>query len=324
MAYWKENITILDTEKVTLPNNNPKKPYYNPSLCWHNGKLVISIRSSTWTRDEHGNQATILGTLHSDIILGEIDPVTFKAKNLRKLEYSGDLHPYIKNSGMEDVRLFVRDNKIHAIGVCMSKNDRNGSTVHLAHGVIEGDKLVFKELLKKPYPNRIEKNWIPPELPTKAFDFIYSPTQTIKNGVLSDGIEYHGRVHGGSQAIKWEDGYLSFVHKIHKLRQDWNGNFQYVNYAMKYDKSGRATHISKGFLLLGDNQVEFLSGMVLHEGKFIVSVGVGDSKVVLARIDPSRLAFEPFDPIQEPIRIYFDGERELATAKEYKPVFPVE
>lgn len=313
MSSWKEDIELLKAQTKVLPDNNPKKPYYNPSLCWHDGKLLISIRSSTWTRDDHGAMAVLLDKLHTDVLLGEVDPKTLEVKNLRKLEYAGDVHPFIQNIGMEDARIFVRDGKVHAMGVCMSKDDRTGSSVHIAHGIIEGDKLVFEELLKKPHPERIEKNWTPPEVPTDAFDYIYSPTQTIKNGVLSGEPEYHGRVHGGSQAIRWEGGWLSFVHKIHKLRHDWNGFHQYVNYAMKYNDKGIATHISQGFLLFGDNQVEFISGMVKLDDKFLVSMGVGDTHCALAVIDPNSLRFQEFNPLQEPIRIYFNQQPVLAT-----------
>lgn len=304
MASWKENIEILPARTIVVPDNNPKKPYYNPSICWYRGKLIIVIRSSTWTRDEHGSIAQVLGKLHTDIIMGEVNPKTLKVTGLHKLEYAGRVHPFIQNIGMEDARIFVRDNKLHAIGVCMAKDDRRGESVHIAHGIIEGDKLVFQELLTKPHPERIEKNWTVPEEPTDKFDYIYSATQTLKNGVLTGTPEYHGRVHGGSQAIKWEDGYLSFVHKIHKLRHDWNGFHQYVSYAMKYDGNGIATHISQGFLLFGNNQVEFISGLVMNNDKFLVSLGVGDTYCALATIDPAVLRFQTFDPQAEPIRIY--------------------
>jgi len=307
MTSWKEDIVILPAKTVILPDNNPKKPYYNPSICWYKDKLVIAIRSSTWTRDEHGSKARILGKLHTDIIFGEIDPKTLKVKGLRKLEYAGKVHPFVQNIGLEDARLYVRDGEIHAMGVCMSKDDRRGESVHIAHGIIKNDRLFFQELLTKPHPERIEKNWTPPETPTNKFDYIYSPTQTIKNGVLAGGPEYHGRVHGGSQTIAWEGGWLSFVHRIHKLRHDWDGFHQYVNYAMKYDKNGTATEISQGFLLFGDNQVEFISGLVMNNDKFLVSLGVGDSKAVLATIDPKVLQFQPFDHKIEPIRIYFNN-----------------
>lgn len=315
MASWKENITILPAKTVILPDNNPKKPYYNPSICWHKNKLMIAIRSSTWTRDPHGSRAQILGKLHTDIIFGELDLKTLKAKGLRKLQYAGDVHPFVRDIGLEDARLFVREDKIHAIGVCMNGTDRRGQTVHIAHGIIEDDQLIFQELLTKPYPERMEKNWTVPELPTPRFDFIYSPTQTIKNGILSGEPEYHGRTHGGSQAIKWGDGYLSFVHRIHRLHHEWNGFDQYVNYAMKYDKNGIATEISQGFLLFGNNQVEFISGLVMLGNKFLVSLGVGDRYCALAIIDPKDLQFEYFNPVQEPIRIYFNGQSVLTTTQ---------
>lgn len=308
---WKEDIVVLPAKTIVLPENNPKKPYYNPSVCWHNDKLMLSIRSSTWTRGEHGSMAQTLGDLHTDIIYGELNPKTLKAKNLRKLAYAGKVHPFVRDIGLEDVRLYVREGIVHAVGVCMSKTDRTGSSVHIAHGTIEGDKLVFQELLTKPHPERIEKNWTPPEIATDKFDYIYSPTQTIKDGVLSGELEYHGRVHGGSQAIPWEGGYLSFVHKIHRLRQEWAGFHQYINYAMKYDENGHATEISQGFLLFGDNRVEFISGLVMLDDKFLVSLGVGDAHCALAVIDPKDLQFHEFDPLQEPIRIYFNGQQDI-------------
>lgn len=311
MPSWKEDIELLQADIKVLPDTNPKKPYYNPSICWFEDKLMIAIRSSTWTRGNHGAKAILLGKLHTDVMYGELDPVTLKTKNLRKLEYAGKVHPFIQNIGMEDARIFVRDGKVHAIGVCMSKDDRRGESVHIAHGIIEGDKLVFQELLTKPHPERIEKNWTPPEVPTDKFDYIYSPTQTIKDGILSGQMEYHGRVHGGSQAIPWGDGWLSFVHKIHKLHHTWDGFHQYVNYAMKYDASGKATHISQGFLLFGNNQVEFVSGLVGLDDKLLISVGVGDYYCALAKVDPRVLRFEEFSPVQEPIRIYFNGQRQV-------------
>lgn len=313
MSSWKEDIELLPAVTKVLPDNNPKKPYYNPSICWHDGKLIIVIRSSTWTRDDHGAMAKMLGPLHTDVMMGELNPATLEVKGLRKLEYAGKVHPFIQNIGMEDARIYSRPDGLHAMGVCMSKEDRRGESVHIAHGIIEGDKLIFKELLTKPHPERIEKNWTPPEVATDAFDYIYSPTQTIKDGVLSGELEYHGRVHGGSQALPWGDGYISFVHKIHKLRHDWNGFHQYVNYAMKYDASGRATHISQGFLLFGDNQVEFISGAAMVGNDFLVSMGVGDTHCALATISPKLLRFQEFNPVQEPIRIYFNQQPVLAT-----------
>jgi predicted GH43/DUF377 family glycosyl hydrolase len=301
---------MLPAEKVILPQNDPLKPYYNPSLARYKGKLLISIRSSTWTLGKNGGgQKIIGGKLHTDVILGEVDEETLTAKNLKKLTYSGNIHEYIANIGLEDARLFARDDKLYAIGVCMSKEDRRGETVHIAKGEIKGNKLIFEELLTKPWPTRTEKNWTIPEVPSRYFDYIYSPTHVLKDGKLLGEHEYHGLLHGGSQAIKWEDGWLSFQHKVFRSNAVVSGTVrQYVSYAIKYNAEGFATEISQGFILFGTNAVEFISGLVLSQGKLLVSLGIGDAHCALALIDPADLRFKPFDYKDEAIRIYFNKD----------------
>jgi len=304
MSSWKEIITILPAKKIILPQNDPLKPYYNPSLARYRDKLLISIRSSTWTLGEHGNgQEIIGGKLHTDILLGEVDEKNLTVSNLVKLKYAGNVHEYIQNIGLEDVRLFVRNATLYAMGVCMSKEDRQGESVHIAQGKITDNELIFGELVPKPHPERIEKNWTVPEVANKFFDYIYSPTQILKDNKLLGDHEYHGLLHGGSQAIKWEDGWLSFQHKVHRAHMVDTRSFrQYCSYAVKYDKYGFATHISQGFLLFGDNHVEFIAGLVLNQGKFLVSLGIGDAQSALALIDPADLVFHEYKWNEEPIR----------------------
>jgi hypothetical protein len=189
----------------------------------------------------------------------------------------------------------------------MDKYQRYGANVHIALGEVRGDNLFFTELVQKPFPERTEKNWTVPDVATDAFDFIYSPTQVLKDGKLLGDTEYHGILHGGSQAIKWEDGWLSFQHKVFRSNVVISGTVrQYVSYAVKYNAKGFATEISEGFVLFANNVVEFISGLVLSEGKFLVSLGIGDAKCGLALIDPKDLKFKPFDVKDEPIRIYFN------------------
>lgn len=268
----------------------------------------MSIRSSTWTLGpQGGGQMIIGGKLHTDVLIGEVDEKTLNVTNITKLKYAGKIHPYIENIGLEDARLFVRDNKLYAMGVCMSKEDRRGESVHIAVGEIKGDKLLFGELITKPHPERVEKNWTVPAEPSPLFDYIYSPTQVLKDGKLLGEPEYHGILHGGSQAIKWEDGWLSFQHRVFRSNVVVPKTVrQYVSYAVKYNAEGFATEISQGFLLFANNAVEFISGLVVSNDKFLVSLGIGDAKCALAVIDPKDLRFEPFDIRDEAIRIYFN------------------
>jgi predicted GH43/DUF377 family glycosyl hydrolase len=307
---WKENIELLPSTKIILPQNNPEKPYYNPSLARHKGKLVISIRSSTWTLGPNGGgQRIIGGKLHTDVIIGEVDEKELTVSNLKTLKYAGNVHEYIENIGLEDARLFVRNDKLYAIGVCMSKEDRRGESVHIARGEIKDTELVFEELVSKPHPERVEKNWTVSDTQSPLFDYIYSPTQVLKDGKLLGDHEYHGLLHGGSQAIKWEDGWLSFQHKVFRSNAVVDGTVrQYVSYAVKYNAEGFATAISRGFILFANNAVEFISGLVLSQDKFLVSLGIGDAQCALALIDPADLKFQPFDYKDEAIRIYFNPQ----------------
>jgi hypothetical protein len=268
----------------------------------------MSIRSSTWTLGpQGGGQLVIGGKLHTDVLIGEVNEKTLSVSNITKLKYAGKVHPYIENIGLEDARLFVRDDKLYAIGVCMDKYQRYGANVHIALGEIRGNELFFTELVKKPYPERTEKNWTVPDVATDAFDFIYSPTQVLKDGKLLGDTEYHGILHGGSQAIKWEDGWLSFQHRVFRSNVVVPKTArQYVSYAIKYDKNGFATDISQGFILFAINAVEFISGLVLNDDKLLVSLGIGDAECGLALIDPKDLKFKPFEIKDEPIRIYFN------------------
>lgn len=307
MNTWRENIEILPSIKAILPQNNPKKPYYNPSLVRYKGKLLISIRSSTWTLTPDGAIGKTIGdVLHSDVLLGEVDEEKLTTCDLVRLKYAGNVHQYIKNIGLEDARLYVRNNKLYATGVCMSKNDGIGAHVYIAQGEIKNKELCFGKLVPKPHPERIEKNWTIPDVATDAFDYIYSPTQVLKDNKLVGEHEYHGLLHGGSQAIKWEDGWLSFQHKIHRVKyDDQAGLRQYVSYAIKYDKNGFAREISQGFLLFGNNKVEFISGLVLgKDGKLLVSLGLGDACCVLAKIDYKDLIFKEYRWDEEAIRAY--------------------
>lgn len=304
---------MLPAQITILPDNNPKKPYYNPSLVRYKGKLLISIRSSTWTLGPGGRYTSLTqNKLHTDVLLGELDEKTMKVTGLRKLTYKGKSNEYIENTGLEDARLFVRDGRLFVIGCCMSDTNRIAETVFMAIGEVKGDELWMEDVMPKPYADRIEKNWTPPEVATDKFDFIYSPTQTIKDNVLKGDIEYHGLLHGGSAALQWEDGWLTFQHKVHRAQlPGTTGLRQYCNYAIKHNADGIATEISQGFLLFADNCVEFISGAVkTTDGKLLVGMGYGDAQAVLAVINPADLHFEPFDPRSEPIRAYLPDNRQ--------------
>lgn len=275
--------------------DDPAMRHFNPSIAWHNGKLKIAIRSCNFAVERHGQWYFRDGTAYSrtDVLYGDLDPDTLKVSNLKKLELSDNSPKNIKLAGLEDVRLFSRKDGMHAIGF---ESDRLTRSLHnasasLAEYLINGKELVYLRTLEKPDREVVEKNWSPTDLLSNDFEFTYSPTQVWDDGKVI-GKPYTGNIHGGSQLLwQTDDTYLSLVHE--KIADRRYGNvydkFVYYTYLASHDKQGIITKLSKPFRFGTHENIEFASGMVEHDGDFIISLGIRDAKFALARIKKQTL-----------------------------------
>ena len=129
----------------------------------------------------------------------------------------------------------------------------------------------------------MEKNWSPPTIPSRTFDYIYSPTQVVLDNKVY-GPHYSGLTHGGSQVLPYRDGWIRLAHQvinIGKVTHRW-----YASVAERMDYSGRVTHNSQffdfgtGWRPQIQESVEFISGAVWSSGKegqeLLVSYGLRD------------------------------------------------
>lgn len=279
--------------------DDPAMRYFNPSLAWHDGQLYISIRSCNFAVDHKGKWYLRDGSAYSktDVLVGKLNEETLKVHDLVKLELSKDSPTRILVSGLEDVRLFSRKDGLHAIGF---ESDRLTRSLHnasakMAEYVIDGNKLKYLRSLEKPDTKVVEKNWSPTDVPSKNFDFTYSPTQTWKDGKVL-GQKYAGIIHGGTQLIRQKDGsYLSLVHdkKLDpKFRRMDNGTYDkyiYHTYLARHDQDGIITHLTKPFTFGTLENIEFAAGMVEHNDDLLISFGIRDCKYGIARISKEKL-----------------------------------
>lgn len=282
--------------------DDPAMRYMNPSLAFHDGKLKIAIRSCNFAVEPKGKWYFRDGSTYSktDVIYGDVDPDTLKVANLKKLKLSDNSPTRIKVAGLEDVRLFSRKDGMHAIGF---ESDRLTRSLHnrsasLAEYLIRGDELVYLRTLEKPYPDVVEKNWSPTDIPSDLFDFTYSDSQVWKDGKLI-GQPTRTEIHGGSQLLKQKDGYISLVHEK-KVEQVINrpyrrvqgqiyDKFVYYTYLAKHDEQGIVTQLSKPFRFGTYENIEFASGMVEYNGDLIISLGIRDCKYALVKIAKEKL-----------------------------------
>lgn len=289
------DLQSLGCRLVVYPDfNTESMPCYNPSIAFHDGELKIAVRQCNFTTLRHKNWTFLDERIYSKsfVLLGTVDPDTLEVFDLQTLKLGIDTPIETRIAGLEDVRLFSRDDGLHAIGF---EVDRVTPVYYkksgMAEYLIKGDTLHYKRTLVKPDADRVEKNWQPADVACKNFDFTYSPTEVWKSGKII-GKPYDGEIHGGSQLLLQSDG--SYLSLVHKKTPDYRygrvyDRFIYVTYLARHNAQGIITEITRPFNFGTHENIEFASGMVEHDGHFIVSLGIRDAKFALARIERHKL-----------------------------------
>lgn len=229
------------------------------------------------------------------LYVGKLDEKTFKITGLKQIKQAKKYHGF--QWDIEDVRLFWRKDGIHGIGVILPVED-GGYKARQAEILIDYEKGTYTLLKDHGRPKGcMEKNWSPPETPTDSFDFAYSLSETIKDGVLT-GEDNHLAIHNGTKLLPYEDGYIQIAHVACGVK----GERTYAQVAVKRDSAGITTHISQMFHLdVGwraklEETIEFISDMVWSTDKvgeeLLVVAGVKDEITGLCRIPVDKFIWD--------------------------------
>lgn len=276
--------------------------HYNPGLARDNtGNTWISIRSCIHNPDRYEGYPHPMH-YQNFLHIGKLDEKTLKVTELKEIkpekEYTGF------QWGIEDVRLFWREDGLHGIGVILPIH-KYGPKANQAEILIDHKKGTYK--LIKDYGNPMgtpEKNWMPPENPARLFDFVYSPTQIVLDGqVIGEPNDLF--FHNGTPLIEYEDGFLSLMHIVCAVKGTFKVKKErtYVSLVAKWDKAGHLTHISQFFHFnVGwreklQETIEFASGVLWSktQEELLVGLGVKDEITGLCKIPISKLKWEPYE-----------------------------
>lgn len=287
----KEPVKILDldTEIGVV--------HYNPGLARDpEGNIWISIRSCVTNLElfknmEHPNHYR--NFLH----VGLLDEETLKVSELKEIIPEQDYDGF--QWGIEDIRLFWREDGLHGIGVIIPIEEGTYK-LRQAEILIDHQACTFK-LLKdwgRPF-GHAEKNWSPTERPTNAFDFTYSATQIVKDGRVS-GEENDLFIHNGTPLIEYQDGYISIGHAVVAVL----GERTYAQIAMKWSAAGKLVahsqffHFNVGWREWLKETIEFASGLLWSQGKegeeLLVGIGIKDEVAGICKLPVSKLHWEPY------------------------------
>jgi len=310
---------------VTIWDLDDKSWHHNPSICRDDtGKIWLSVRY----HDEipavrYANISHPYNHPPSWLMVGLLDEATLKPLKIKRIKPEKNSPPYILEKEIEDVRIFWRKDGLHGIGAAIDSHTYPGQVrISQVEILIDYEKGTYKMLKNHGYPSgRMEKNWSPPSTPTPKFDYIYSPTQVVKDGRVL-GTPYDGITHGGSQALPYEDGWIRIAHQVVHIRditRRW-----YVSLAEKLNSDGIATHQSQFFDLCTGwrpqirESVEFISGAIWTkpQTELLISYGLRDETCAFLKLPIADLRWEPLDQDV----IYYNwifADSQPPTGKEY-------
>lgn len=272
--------------------------HYNPGLARDpSGKIFIAVRSCITNQKEYQGVRHPLG-YENFLHVGILEEKTLSIQGLKLVEPEADYEGF--QWGIEDIRLFWREDGLHGIGVIIPIDASGHYKLRQAEILIDYEAGTYKLIKDHGRPfGHAEKNWSPTETANPNFDFVYSPTQIVKDGKVI-GEDNDLFIHNGTPLIPFEDGYLSIGHAVCAVL----GERTYAQIALKFDAFGKLIghsqffHFDVGWREQLQETIEFVSGMVWADGKegeeLIVGLGVKDELLGLCRIPVNKFKFEEY------------------------------
>lgn len=288
-------LTNLDIEVKVIPIAGMNGDvHYNPGLARDpKGNTYIAIRSCIVNQKEFQGIKHPLGYenfLHVGLLVDTADE--YSLKGLKEIKPAAEYAGF--QWGIEDVRLFWRKDGLHGIGVVIPIEENN-IKLRCAEILIDykaGTYTLVKDL-GRPF-GHAEKNWSPSESANPHFDFIYSPTQIVKDGQVI-GKDNDLFVHNGTPLIPYEDGYVSIGHSVIAI----HGERTYAQIGLKWSLEGKLLehsqffHFNVGWREQLQETIEFASGLVWVEGKvgkeLLVGLGIKDELLGICKLPIEKL-----------------------------------
>lgn len=267
--------------------------HYNPGLARdRDGRLFISVRSCITNQKEYKGVRHPLG-YENFLHVGILNEETLEIEGLKLVVPDADYDGF--QWGIEDIRLFWREDGLHGIGVILPLE---GNQIKLRQAEILIDYEAGTYALIKDHGRpfgHAEKNWMPSAHANPHFDFVYSPTQIVKDGkVIGEPNDLF--IHNGTPLIPYKDGYISIAHAVTSV----NGERTYAQVALLFDSRGKLTHHSQFFHFnVGwreklQETIEFASGLVWLGDDLLVGLGVKDELLGLAKISVDKFNWEVY------------------------------
>ncbi len=294
----------------------------NPSVIVLNDEILVNLRcveyslihsdkgQKFWSRwgpltYSHSENLMALRTFN---VLCKLNPETLLVEKFARIDTSKlDTPPIWTFHGLEDCRLAKWDGRLYGIGVRRDVNDNGEGRMQYQE--------IYYDFENEPYAievsrNRIEppfnaqtyceKNWMP--ILDKPHHFVKwtNPTEIVKadlNTNKSEQIHLGEKIipigndlRGGSQVIRWRDGWLTITHEYtpvyHNNELGYKDAFYFSRF-IHWDSDWNIVATSKDFSFL-DGRIEFVAGMDHLNDEFVViTFGFCDCSAYIVKMPKS-------------------------------------
>lgn len=273
----------------------------NPSVIAHQGQLLAVYKGVNYKLRESGyrgwyggfpvrfsDSQNYMAVLSHDL---EVEHFAFlEDRHIRA-------HPFAFN-GLQDLRLFVQDDKLHCAGAAIThvrapqrkavEKKKRMLLCELSHGT-----LVPKAWM--PPRQTYEKNWMP-WVNDGHLHFIYAqdPYEVLKveGGMISASLSPESKPElsgqsGGSCVIPFGDKFIGVIHRKQEgmIKDDGSGGplLSYTHSLVVYARNFDVLAVSPEFTF-EDERVEFCCGMAILGESVIFSYGVWDEQAILLKL----------------------------------------
>jgi hypothetical protein len=283
----------------------------NPSVFVYKGKILVNLRNVNYTlyHSELNKFEHMWGPLayihpESDMHLRTTNYITELDDNLNPIWYSkidtsdfDTYQPQWEFVGLEDVRLVAWNDKLYGIGVRRDVDTVGTGRMELSEFEISGTQVkeISRYRIPGPPPDKeyCMKNCTPVE--DKPFHLLKwtNPTALMKFDPSGEDTEVFqtsqhipgfADMRGGSQVIKWNDGYLTLIHETQLYHSEQGKkDATYRHRFVFWDSEFKEQKFSKLFSFL-NMKIEFSCGMCLHKDNVLITFGTQDNAAYILKV----------------------------------------
>ena len=297
---------------LLFPSDYLKGPgLTNPSVFVdRNNKILVNIRNISYTlyhaeKKKYEHHWGPLVYIHpendchlrtNNVLCGYDDDM--KMKTYCRIDTSElDETPLWEFVGLEDARIVRWNDKLYITGVRRDIDTIGTGRMELSELQIDDDgvKEISRHRIPAPGPNDsyCEKNWMPiKDLPYHYVKWTNS-TEVVKYDIENETCETVALqdwqdlgcmdLRGGSQVLKWGDGYIALTHETYLLRSDADRKDAiYRHRFVIWDKDWKIVKVSKQFSFL-EGSIEFAVGMDYYKDDILITFGFQDNAAYMLR-----------------------------------------